>query len=411
VADREHLAFLKRCLTKGDGGADAWNTWIRDDSSDSKLKVDLSGAHLEGVVLLGFDLQDVDFRNANLSGSTLGVGRLSFANFSGADLEGADFEEANLEHANLSRANLRNAELDDADLEGSDLSYADLTGATLKVANLIEANLSHATLCGAHFAGANLTRANLSGANLRDAHLQNTTVLRADLTGADLAGANVYGIAAWDIEGTPKCQEGLIITPANAASVSVDDLEVAHFVYLLLKREKLRAVLETITARAVLILGRFTPDRKAILDALASELRRNSLIPIIFDFERATSRDFTETVKVLAGLSLFVIADITRPSSVPLELQATVPDYQIPFVPIIQQDEAPFSMFIDLKTKYQWVLQPLVYPTADVLVRVFKKAILDEAFEMHKRILALKAEKTQMRSAEDYLAGQETPTS
>jgi hypothetical protein len=32
-------------------------------------------------------------------------------------------------------------------------------------------------------------------------------------------------------------------------------------------------------------------------------------------------------------LSRFIIADITNPRSSPLELQATMPDYMIPFVP------------------------------------------------------------------------------
>jgi hypothetical protein len=60
-------------------------------------------------------------------------------------------------------------------------------------------------------------------------------------------------------------------------------------------------------------------------------------------------------------LSLFVIADVTNPKSAPLELQATVPDYQIPFVLIIQEGEKSFSMLSDLIGKYDWVLTE-VYP-------------------------------------------------
>lgn len=82
-------------------------------------------------------------------------------------------------------------------------------------------------------------------------------------------------------------------------------------------------------------IWRFTPERKTVLDALADELRKHNLLPIIFDFERSTNRDFTETVKILAGLSLFVIGDLTKPKSAPQEVTATVPDYQIPFVPIL----------------------------------------------------------------------------
>jgi hypothetical protein len=41
-------------------------------------------------------------------------------------------------------------------------------------------------------------------------------------------------------------------------------------------------------------------------------------------------------------MSRFVIADITNPKSSPKELEAIVPDYQIPFVTIIHKDEKPF---------------------------------------------------------------------
>jgi hypothetical protein len=171
----------------------------------------------------------------------------------------------------------------------------------------------------------------------------------------------------------------------------------------LLTREKLRNAIDTITSKTVLILGRFTPERKIILDAIANKIREHNLIPIIFDFERATDRDFTETIKTLAGLSLFVIADITNPRSAPLELQATVPDYQIPFIPILQKGEKPFSMFSDLQTKYDWVLKTLVYPSLDVLLKGFKKAVVDEAFEKHKKILKKKAQGIETRTIEDYI--------
>jgi hypothetical protein len=48
-------------------------------------------------------------------------------------------------------------------------------------------------------------------------------------------------------------------------------------------------------------------------------------LPIVFNFDKPETKDFTETVRLLAGLSKFVIADITNPKSSPLELQATIP--------------------------------------------------------------------------------------
>jgi hypothetical protein len=61
-----------------------------------------------------------------------------------------------------------------------------------------------------------------------------------------------------------------------------------------------------------------------VLDGIREELRRRDWVPILFDFDKPTQRDFTETILTLAGLARFVIADITNPKSSPLELQATV---------------------------------------------------------------------------------------
>jgi len=71
----------------------------------------------------------------------------------------------------------------------------------------------------------------------------------------------------------------------------------------------------------------------------------------------------------LAGMCRFIIVDITNPKSSPLELQALVPNYMIPFVPIIQEGEQPFSMFKDLVNKHhEWILDTLVYDSIDNLV-------------------------------------------
>jgi hypothetical protein len=68
---------------------------------------------------------------------------------------------------------------------------------------------------------------------------------------------------------------------------------------LLIYNEKLRKVIDAITSKVVLILGRFTAERKAVLDAMREALRKRDLLPAIFDFAIPASRDVTETVKVL----------------------------------------------------------------------------------------------------------------
>jgi hypothetical protein len=139
--------------------------------------------------------------------------------------------------------------------------------------------------------------------------------------------------------------------------ITVDDLELAQFIHLLLNHKKLRNVLNIVTERGVLILGHFGNGGLETLQAIAAKLRDSGYLPIIFDFEKPKSRNYTETIQILAGLSRFVIADLSGPS-VPQELYATVPHFKIPFVPILEKKRKQFAMFLDL-LEYPWVL-PLV---------------------------------------------------
>ena len=190
-------------------------------------------------------------------------------------------------------------------------------------------------------------------------------------------------------EGTK--QQNLIITPRGEPQITVDNLEVAQFVYLLLRHEKIRDVMNTVGKKAVLILGRFSESRKKILDAVREALRQKDYLPIVFDFERPTDRDFTETIRTLTGLCLFVIADISNPRSSPLELRAIVPDYMLPFVPILQEGEEPFAMFRDLQIKYDWVTDVIKYDSAENLVAKLEPAVIRRALATHDRLRERKA--------------------
>jgi hypothetical protein len=125
-------------------------------------------------------------------------------------------------------------------------------------------------------------------------------------------------------------QKNLIITKSQEPQITVDNIEVAQFVYLLLYNQKIRDVIDTITSKAVLILGRFTPERKKVLDALREELRKQDYLPILFDFDVPSNRDITETVSLLARMARFIIANLTDPSSIPKELEAIVPHLAVP---------------------------------------------------------------------------------
>jgi len=279
------------------------------------------------------------------------------------DLQSADLFQANLTGANLSNADLRRANLREANLTSSNLAGVQFYRCNMNKANLKDSNLSGANLYRVYLGRADLSRANFTGADL-----QLSILVETKIEGAILRNAKVHGISTWNLEGTPADQRDLIITSENESVVTVDNLKMAQFVYLLLANEEIRDVIDTITSKVVLILGRFTDDRKAVLDALRNELRERDLSPILFDFEIPQDRDITETVTLLARMARFIIADLTDPRCIPQEIQAIAPDVVVPIQPIILEGEEPWSMFLDLRRKYHWVLSEYKYKDYNHLI-------------------------------------------
>jgi hypothetical protein len=280
-----------------------------------------------------------------------------------------------LREADLHGQDLRQADLRGANLFSADLHEADLRGAVLREANLLGADLSKADLRQANLREVNLRWANLSGADLSGAILRRAQLVETDLRGANLEGCAIYGISAWRLQLEGANQINLVITPPEESTITVDDLEVAQFVYLLLSNKNIRRVIDTITSKAVLILGRFTPKRKAILDAIREELRRRNYLPILFDFEKPASLDFTETISILAHMARFIIADLTEPSSLPKELEAIVPTLAVPVQPVLEGVSHPYSMFQDY-WKYHWVLKVYRYESLERLIASLEDGVI-----------------------------------
>jgi hypothetical protein len=186
----------------------------------------------------------------------------------------------------------------------------------------------------------------------------------------------------------------LVITRRDEPEVTVDNIEVAQFVYLLLHNEKIRDAIETIGRKGVLLLGRFTEGRIAVLNRLREELRKRGYVPIVFNFNKPEAKDFTETIRLLAGLSKFVIADVTNPKSAPLELQATVPEIMVPFRPIIEEGQEPFAMLTDLWIKHRdWVFEPIHYSSVDALIGALDDKIIRPAETRFAELLVRKGER------------------
>jgi len=232
-------------------------------------------------------------------------------------------------------------------LSGADLSRVNLSGADLRWVDLSDANLFEADLSGARLSGATLYRAFLLDATLNRADLGDARLSWANLSGAKLSGANLSGTdLTWtDLRGACLSEANLKGARLNWARLSEANLSGAY-------------------------------------------LRGANL---------------SQAIKTLAGLSRVIIADITNPKSSPLELQATMPDYMIPFVPIIHEGEKPFSMFRDLKQKYdEWVLDVLEYDSIDGLLEVLEQAVVRPALVKAEELLYKKTEKIRKRHVKDY---------
>jgi uncharacterized protein YjbI with pentapeptide repeats len=354
MANSDHFARLKDSVAE-------WNSWRR---THRDITLDLTCA----------DLSHGDFSGADFSGAKLGEANLKRAYFTQGDLSGADLSDADLSNANLSNANL----------SGAKLSGAKLSGANLREAYLIETNLFYAKLIGADLSNAHLSAANLfytdfTEAKLSYADLSQANLVRTRFTKANLTGCVVYGVSVWDAQFDGAIQTSLVITPDGAPTITVDDLEVAQLIYLLLNNKKVRHVIDTITSKVVLILGRFTPERKAILDAIREELRRRDYLTILFDFEKPSNRDITETVSTLAHMARFVIADITDAKSIPQELMTIVPALpSVPVQPLLLASQLEYGMFEHFR-RYSWVLEPYLYEDQGGLLAALTDKVIGPA--------------------------------
>ena len=100
---------------------------------------------------------------------------------------------------------------------------------------------------------------------------------------------------------------------------------------------------------------------------------------MIFDFPGPQEREISDTVRFIAGMSQFIVVDMTKASSVPLELQSTIPDLMVPVLPIIESGYDVFAMFSDLQRRYFWVQPTARYKDAAQLVRYVDEAIIARA--------------------------------
>jgi uncharacterized protein YjbI with pentapeptide repeats len=396
---------------------DHWNDWRR---KNTKILPDLSGADLSEINLSGANLARADLSNARLGGANLSGANLSRAKLFRADLSQADLSRAVLFKANLSQADLAGANLNGADLSGAyliraNLSGASLIGACLKGANLGQASLfrakmsrailSQASLFKADLSEADLSESDLEGANLQEAVLERTdlrsarasnanlcfaTLLGTNLENAVLDNCAVYGTSLWDVRLAESHQHDLDIMPAQEPVLSVDSLQTAQLVGILLHHERTRYEVFSITLNTVLVIGRFPPERKPVLEAIKDALRHDDYAPLVLDYLLPGSGDKNEIVKTLGRMSRFVIADLTDDPRVAETLDAVV--HFLPSIPIqpIGQMEIKGGLADSHYHRYRWVMPFWRFKDQDDLAAKFRREVIapaeQKASELRQKI-------------------------
>ena len=120
-------------------------------------------------------------------------------------------------------------------------------------------------------------------------------------------------------------------------------------------------------------------------------LRERGYLPVLFDWEKPSSRDITETVSTLAHMAKFVIADITDAKSIPQELMAIVPNLpSVPVQPLLLASQREYGMFEHFK-RFAWVLPVAFYESQEELFAWLEQNVIVPAEMKLKEIRAASA--------------------
>jgi hypothetical protein len=255
-------------------------------------------------------------------------------NFSGMNLSGLMVIRAFAEGLNLRDSVFENAQFDEGDF-----SRADFSGATFRNTKFNKTILTDSHFDGATFINCSLNRVNLVGASFCVKEITETVV---------------YGIAAWDMKTCDEMKQSRLVIEKTyelysdliqrqTIPIMVDDIELAQFIYYLSDHKKMRDVLNILNDKGVLLLGRFKDGGLERLYSIRDWLQSKGYMTMIFDFAPASNLSRTETIVTMAGLSKFIIVDLSG-SSIPGELQGILAQIKKPILAFGD----PYSLFPDL---------------------------------------------------------------
>lgn len=370
MAIEEHFDILKQ-------GKNAWNSWMQSNWRELpkiELRADkpLRNAKAIYIPFTRADLSGLDLTEfKSFKGYNFGK-----VNFSHCNLKGIDFSGSNLRRSNFSNCNMRLAKFDNCNLDLAYLVHANLNKSSFKSCSLINSNLSNCELFQANF-----SNANLSGSSLMWAQLIETVFVNATLS-----NCRVYGASIWNSNFENATQFNILINKRNEYDISVDNIEIAQFLYLITSNKKIKDVIETLTSKVVLILGRFTSGRKSVLDKIKNELIRLNYVPVIFDFQKPVNKDFIEPVLLLAHLAKFVLADFSDSNIILEEVPLIAQNTSVVIVPIIEESQIEPTTLRNLRINHISIAKTYRYKNIEQLIETQLKEIIITARQIQDQL-------------------------
>lgn len=244
-------------------------------------------------------------------------------------------------------------------------------------------------LTGSKLIGTDLRYADLSQSNLSGADLSFSYISRANLSGACLTGCRVHAVSCYDTHLEKTIQSDLIIFLPWEITITADTLGLAQFIFLLLNNPGLRDMIDSITCKAVLIIGYFAAERKMVVDVLCEVLRNRNYIPITINVDKPADQEMTKMISTLASIVRFVLADLTEAESNVQAFPFTLPDLSsIPVQPLLQISKHETPMLSNISTS-PWILPLAQYQDQPHLMRLLSEYLIDsaqqKAIELAKR--------------------------
>ena len=373
------MEYLLRIIR--DEGFKGWNHFIKNNNVElnfSKLRIrnfSFNGCNLNGANFQECQMESVSFINADLSNSDFRDSQLIDVTFAKSEEKQLDYSyyksraiQLTMEvgAANLSKASFISSEIEKCSFRGALLSESSFDEATITKCDFFMAFLFRASFYDSKLSDTNFTYSDLSESKF----------IESTFSKVDLSNSRIYGLSVWDSTFDALCnQENLVINAMSDSEITVDSIEIAQFIYLIINNSKIRSVIDTLTSKVVLILGRFQDERKEVLNKIKVKLRALNYLPILFDFEKPESRDYIETISTLAHLSRFIIADFSDSKIVLEEVPHIAKNISVPIQPIILSSQT-IPITLQNLQKFPWVLDTFTYSSYyDIEAEISEKII------------------------------------